>query len=41
MIDASVGDKESAIKTLKALIGNEQDFPEKEDAVKFLAQLES
>jgi putative PEP-CTERM system TPR-repeat lipoprotein len=41
MIDASAGDKTSAIKTLKALLEEGKDFPEKEEAIKLLAQLES
>ena len=41
MIDSSVGDKASAIKTLKAILEKGTDFPEKEQAIKLLAQLES
>ena len=41
MIDASAGDKISAIKTLKALLEEGKEFPEKEEAIKLLAQLES
>lgn len=41
MIDASAGDKTSAIKTLKALLEEGKEFPEKEEAIKLLAQLES
>ena len=39
MIDASAGDKTSAIKTLKALLEEGKEFPEKEEAIKLLAQL--
>lgn len=40
MIDASAGDRTSAIKTLKALLEEGKEFPEKEEAIKLLAQLE-
>ncbi|HDZ62140.1 MAG TPA: PEP-CTERM system TPR-repeat protein PrsT, partial [Nitrospirae bacterium] len=39
MIDASAGEKISAIKTLKALLEEGKEFPEKEEAIKLLAQL--
>jgi len=41
MIDTSAGDKTSAIQTLKALLEEDKEFPEKEEASKLLAQLES
>ncbi len=41
MIDAAAGDRTSAIKTLKALLEEGKEFPEKEEASKLLAQLES
>ena len=41
MIDASAGDKALAIKTLKAMLEEGVDFPDKEKAIKLLTELES
>ena len=41
MIDAVAGETESAIKTLKIVLDEGTDFPEKQKAIKLLSQLES
>ena len=41
MIDASAGDKASALNTLKSILEEGRNFPDKEEAIKLLRQLES